>query len=75
MKFVIKRKLIDFDAYVGLKMSENKADSSEKCRQLWDKEVGRKYLVNGTWKVEVEEKENIPADSGRTTETVSTVYQ
>ena len=41
--------------------------------QLWDKEHRRLKNSNGTWKVEVEEKEYIA--TGRKSETVYTVYQ
>ena len=81
MKFVIHRKLIGFDGYAAQLMFQKKADSLEQCRQLWDKKVGKKYLdltkgPNGTWKVEVEEKEYLQPGSMRTSETVSTVqYQ
>ena len=84
MKFVLHRKSIDFDSYAALRMFQNKADSLEKCRQLWE---GKKYLdltkgPHGTWMVEVAEKELVDPGtrtsetvSTRTLETLSTVYQ
>ena len=87
MKFVIHRKSVDFDGYAALRMFQNKADSLEKCRQLWEEEVGKKYLdltkgPHGTWMVEVTEKELVDPGtrtsetvSTRTLETLSTVYQ
>ena len=87
MKFVIHRKSVDVDGYAALRMFQNKADSLERCRQLWDAEVGKKYFdltkgPQGTWMVEVEAKEFVDPGtrtsetvSTKTLETVSPVYQ